>query len=216
MVHSGSRAMGQAIAAHHLRFATARSKQSLAGFDAHEPAGEAYLADASWAIEYAARNRLAMLDAVDRLLDELFGARVDPTSLIHCNHNHVRHEFHDGQWLWVHRKGALSAAAGEPGVIPGSMGSPSFYVTGRGHEPALGSSSHGAGRALARGAACRSITPKRFEREMSGVWFDHRHSARLLDEAPSAYKDIRAVMRAQRDLTRIDRELRPVLSYKGV
>jgi tRNA-splicing ligase RtcB (3'-phosphate/5'-hydroxy nucleic acid ligase) len=95
------------------------------------------------------------------------------------------------------------------------MGSASFHVTGRGCEAALASSSHGAGRALSRGEAAQRIGPRQLGREMRGVWFANRHARQLCDEAPSAYKDIQAVMRAQRELTRIDRKLRPLLSYKG-
>jgi tRNA-splicing ligase RtcB len=92
---------------------------------------------------------------------------------------------------------------------------PSFHVEGRGDERSLGSSSHGAGRALSRGAAAKAITVRQLHREMRGVWFDHRLAPVLRDEAPSAYKDIQEVMRAQRELTRIVRRLDPVLSYKG-
>jgi len=217
MVHSGSRGMGQAITAHHLKTATeALARDQLVSLDAESPPGQAYLADVAWAIDYARENRLAIVAAVERLLAELFDVAVNGDTLIHSNHNHVRSETHHGQPYWVHRKGALSAAAGEPGVIPGSMGSASFHVIGRGEEAALCSSSHGAGRELSRGEASKKINVKRLERELQGVWFDHRQAAQLRDEAPSAYKDIRAVMRAQRELTKIERELRPLLSYKGV
>jgi tRNA-splicing ligase RtcB (3'-phosphate/5'-hydroxy nucleic acid ligase) len=96
------------------------------------------------------------------------------------------------------------------------MGTPSFHVVGRGEAESLCSSSHGAGRQFSRGEASKKINVRRLEREMEGIWFDHRHIALLRDEAPSAYKDIRKVMRAQRELTRIERQLRPILSYKGV
>ena len=95
------------------------------------------------------------------------------------------------------------------------MGSPSFHVTGRGCINSLQSSSHGAGRALSRTEAAQSISPRQLAQQMRSVWFDQRHARRLCDEAPSAYKDVLAVMRAQRELTRIDRQLRPLLSYKG-
>jgi tRNA-splicing ligase RtcB len=217
MVHSGSRGMGQAITAYHVKKAVeAGGRDPLVSFDAESPPGPAYLADVAWAIDYAQQNRLAIVAAVERLLAELFDVAANRDTLIHSNHNHVRRETHLGESYWVHRKGALSAAAGEPGVIPGSMGSASFHVIGRGEESALCSSSHGAGRELSRGEASKKINVKRLEREMQGVWFDHRHAAQLRDEAPSAYKDIRAVMRAQRELTKIERELRPLLSYKGV
>ena len=117
--------------------------------------------------------------------------------------------------LWVHRKGVISARAGEPGLVPGSMGTPSFHVEGRGCEASLCSSSHGAGRAMSRGLARRRISVRALEKQMRHVWFDHRLARRLVDEAPGAYKDISAVMRAQAGLSRIVRKLRPVLSFKG-
>lgn len=217
MVHSGSRGMGQAITAHHLRQAgRARHRTELLGLDSQLHAGQAYLHDVGWAIRYAEQNRMAMIAAVETLLADLLNVRADPESLIHCNHNHVRRETHGGQEVWVHRKGALSARDAEPGVIPGSMGSASFHVIGRGEAAALCSSSHGAGRELSRREAFQKIQTRRLEREMHGVWFDHRQAARLCDEAPSAYREIHSVMRAQRDLTKIVRQLRPLLSYKGV
>jgi len=214
---SGSRGMGQAITAHHLKKARQEGQvDALVRFEAESAAGQAYLNDVALAVAYAEHNRLAIVAAVEQLLAELFDVASDRGTLIHSNHNHVRQETPDGQLYWVHRKGALSAAGGAPGVIPGSMGSVSFHVVGRGEEQALCSSSHGAGRELSRGEASKRINLRRLEREMLGVWFDHRHAAMLRDEAPSAYKDIHAVMRAQRELTRIERQLRPLLSYKGV
>jgi tRNA-splicing ligase RtcB len=118
--------------------------------------------------------------------------------------------------LWVHRKGAMSASSDELGIIPGSMGTQSYHVMGRGCEDALRSSSHGAGRAMSRDEARRRISTRELDRMMHGIWFDHRAAELIRDEAPSAYKDIRRVMRAQRDLTRIVRTLRPVLCYKGM
>jgi tRNA-splicing ligase RtcB len=126
MVHSGSRAMGQAIAAQHA------CASRLTALDAATPAGEAYLADAAWARRYAAGNRLAMLAAVEKLLAEQFGIQADADSLIHADHNHVAREQHFGQQYFVHRKGAQSAAPGEPGIIPGSIGTASFHTIGRG------------------------------------------------------------------------------------
>lgn len=169
----------------------------------------------NWAVSYASENRLAMIHAVAELMSDLFDVEIERASLIHSNHNHVRREEHFGRKLWVHRKGALSASLGELGVIPGSMGTSSYHVAGRGQPKSLCSSSHGAGRRLSRGDAFRKITSQQFESELRGVWFDHRRAARLRDEAPSAYKNIHAVMQAQRELTRIDRQLRPLLNYKG-
>lgn len=214
MVHSGSRAMGQAIQAHHLKNATP-SSTGLRYLVAHSAGGEAYLNDVRWALDYASANREAMVDAVVEIMKHEHGVDADRTSFISCHHNFVDREDIDGRSLWVHRKGAISARAGEPGLVPGSMGTPSFHVRGRGCDRSLFSSSHGAGRVMSRSVARRSISVKALKRQMTHVWFDHRMARRLVDEAPSAYKDISAVMRAQNPLTRIVRKLRPVLSFKG-
>ena len=96
------------------------------------------------------------------------------------------------------------------------MGTSSYHVEGRGCPESLHSSSHGAGRSMSRDEARRRISVRSLERQMGSVWFDHRSADGLREEAPQAYKDIGAVLRAQHDLTRVLRRLRPVLSYKGV
>ena len=214
MLHSGSRGMGQAIADHHLR-TTTPAASGLGFLEASTEAGRAYLSDLGWAIEYAMQNRLRMAHAVQDLTQSIFAASLDWSTLIHCHHNHVRRESHQGEELWIHRKGALPASGDETGVIPGSMGSRSFHVAGRGVATALRSSSHGAGRLQPRHVARQKVSRRDLQHQMKGIWFDQRHSDNLRDEAPNAYKDISRVMRAQRELTRIVRELRPVLAYKG-
>ena len=212
-VHSGSRAIGQTITRYHLKRATKTSGYDV--LDAEAEPGAAYLRDVDWAIEYAQANRLAMLRAMERWLAAKVDIAVDWNSLIHTHHDHVRRETHDGRELWVHRKGAQPADEGELGIVPGSMGSATYHITGRGRAESLRSCSHGAGRAIRRGEAFKRIAGKQLLRELDGVWFDHRRAEQLRDEAPSAYKEIGRVMRAQRDLVRIERELRPVLCYKG-
>jgi tRNA-splicing ligase RtcB len=215
MIHSGSRAIGQAIADHHLM--NARPAESgLKYLDSNADVGRLYLSDVHWARMYAAQNRLAMLAAVSELMQKRFAITSDANTLIHSDHNHVQQELHAGKSLWIHRKGAQSAALDEPGIIPGSMGTANFHTAGRGCENALLSSSHGAGRALTRTDARRKVTGKDFVRQVGNLWYDHRIANKLRDEAPVAYKDIRRVMKAQHNLTRIVRELRPLLSYKGV
>ncbi len=150
------------------------------------------------------------------MLTEVTGDGADPNTAINCHHNFIEVTEHQGQRLWVHRKGAISAREGEPGMIPGSMGAASYHVEGRGCAEALWSSSHGAGRSLSRTEARTRISRRALEHQMAGVWFDYRKSADLLEEAPRAYKDIDKVMTAQRELTRIVRRLRPLLSYKGM
>ncbi len=143
------------------------------------------------------------------------GARAESATRFGCHHNHVQLTDAITPPLWVHRKGAISAHDGEPGIIPGSMSAPSFHVRGRGNAEALWSSSHGAGRVMSRTAARARFSVAALGRQAKGVWFDQRIAHRLVDEAPAAYKDITKVMRAQRALTRIVRKLEPVLSYKG-
>ena len=156
-----------------------------------------------------------MAKGVGTVLQNTLGARLCWETVVTTDHNRVSLEHYGGRELWVHRKGAMPAGLGQAGVLPGSMGSASFHVEGRGHEAALCSSAHGAGRALSRTAARAKVTDREFRRQMEGVWYDFRLSDKLRDEAPAAYKDIAAVLRAQRDLTRVTRRLRPVLVYKG-
>jgi tRNA-splicing ligase RtcB len=214
VVHSGSRGVGQAITRHHTR--SARPGSGLVSLDADSAAGQAYLADVDWGRRYAAENRLAMLRAVEAILEDEFATTLDWTTLIHSDHDHVRRECHFGESFWVHRKGAQPASAGESGIIPGSMGTATFHVEGRGCPEALQSCSHGAGRELSRTDARQSIGVAAFERQLRGIWFDRRRSAALREEAPAAYKDIGQVLRAQGDLVKIRRRLEPRLSYKGV
>ncbi len=214
MVHSGSRAMGQAIQAHHLKNA-ARTSTGLGFVRACTPEGDAYLNDVRWALDYAAANRSAMVGAVVEIMVDLFGVTAQSSPFISCHHNFVAQEEIGDRRLWVHRKGVISARSEEPGLVPGSMGTSSYHVEGRGCEASLCSSSHGAGRVMSRGLARRRISVRALEKQMKHVWFDQRLARRLVDEAPSAYKDITAVMRAQSSLTRIVRKLTPVLSFKG-
>ena len=215
MIHTGSRAVGQAVRGHHLSRAT-RVAGGMLALDATTPAGQAYLHDMNFARRYADANRRAIAQILSDLLRQHLAARPIGDSLITCDHNHVAsEEFDDGEPLWVHRKGAMPAGAGVASVLPGSMGTMSFHVEGRGCSAALRSSAHGAGRAMSRNVARRRITTRDLTRQMSGVWYDPRLSATLREEAPSAYKDIRAVLRAQHDLVRVTRKLRPVVVYKG-
>lgn len=214
MVHSGSRAMGPSIRHHHEATAK-RDPSGLAVIDAESPEGERYLADAAFAAQYARSSREHMLEAAASLVEETLGIARDPGSIIACDHNHVRREEHGGELLWVHRKGAMFMGEGVPGVLPGSMGSPSYHVEGRGNPEALCSAAHGAGRSMSRADARRRISTRAFEREVASVWFDRRIANKLREEAPSAYKDIGEVMKAQRDLVKVTRRVTPVLAYKA-
>ncbi|MEM9803462.1 MAG: RtcB family protein, partial [Planctomycetota bacterium] len=210
MIHSGSRGMGQAIRKH-WESVGARVRGGLQALDVDSSEGRAYLADVEWALGYAEANRELLLEALGRVVADVVGGEAAPESRIGCHHNFVRRESHAGEELWVHRKGAISARDGEPGIIPGSMGSTSYHVIGRGCAASLASSSHGAGRRLSRARARRVVTPDELVRQMEGVWFDARMAHGLREEAPEVYKDVTKVMRAQKALTRTVRRLRPLL-----
>jgi tRNA-splicing ligase RtcB len=214
MVHSGSRAMGRAMREFHE--AKVRDETSgLKSMSAGSGDGVAYLSDVRWARTYAKAGRRAMVEGAAEVLRGLVGARTDGASYFDCDHNHVELETHFGAEVWVHRKGAMSASDGEAGSIPGSMGTWSFHVSGRGEVSSLRSSSHGAGRAMSRDEARRRVRSFDLRRKMEGVYFDVRLAEGLREESPAAYKDVRAVLRAEAELTRVVRRLRPVVVYKG-
>lgn len=215
MVHSGSRVLGQAIRDHHLSRGEPVD-HGLRILDASSTAGAEYLHDAGCARRYAHASRRAIAEQVGHVLASTLGSKVCWETAITTDHNHVARERFGDRDLWIHRKGAMPAHAGERGLLPGSMGNLSFHVEGRGHEPALCSSAHGAGRAMSRAEARSRISERELRRQMEGVWYDARLAAQLRDEAPSAYKDIRSVLRAQTQLVKVTRTLRPILNYKGV
>lgn len=213
-VHTGSRGIGRAIFEHHLQ-GTPPGADGFVAWPEDAPAGAAYLADLAWAFRYAEHSRALVVERAAAVIEEVLGTSRIETSRIVCQHNHVRAELHGGRRLLVHRKGAIPAAVDEAGIVPGSMGTASALILGRGEPASLCSSAHGAGRALSRGLARATISPRDLERQMSGVWFDHRRLDTLRDEAPAAYKDLDQVLRAQRPLVRLRHRLRPLLAYKG-
>lgn len=215
MVHSGSRAIGPAVRDHHLEGAQ-RVGEGLRALDGVSPSGRAYLHDLAYARRFAAASRAAMAAEAATAVGPILGARLCWDTAISTDHNHVSRERHADQDLWVHRKGAMPAPLDASGVLPGSMGTASYHVRGRGHGDSLCSSAHGAGRALSRTAARAAISEHDLRRQMQAVWYDFRLAGKLRDEAPGAYKDVTAVLRAQRELVRVTRVLRPVLNHKGL
>jgi tRNA-splicing ligase RtcB len=214
MIHSGSRAMGQAIKAYHVSNAGIRSGSMMA-IDTATAAGQAYLHDQNWARDYAKANRECMGQLVIDLLRRWLKIDAVHSTVIRCDHNHVQCEEHLGQRMLVHRKGAMPAGSGQAGVDPGSMGTCSYHVTGKGCELSLRSSAHGAGRLLSRHAARERFNRKDLSRQMEKVWFDPRLADSLREESPKSYKDVRAVLRAQEELVSIERIVKPMLVYKG-
>src|SRR6185436_2667168 len=170
MIHSGSRSMGQVICSHHLAKAElVGSGLRVLDFDLAD--GQAYAADMHWARRYADANRRAMAQSVEAAAHDVLGCELDWSTLIAVDHNHAQRESHFGQELWVHRKGAMPAALGSSGVLPGSMGTESFHVQGLGCEQSLQSSAHGAGRKLSREQARKTVSHHALQRQMEGVWY---------------------------------------------
>ena len=221
MLHSGSRGIGNRIGSHFIALARDEMKR---WFIALPDADLAYLAEGSqhfddyvdavgWAQDFARANREVMMERVLGVLRHRFRDFDLGHTMVDCHHNYVAREKHFGARVWVARKGALSAAAGEPGIIPGSMGAKSFIVRGRGEKAALASCSHGAGRAMSRTEAKKRFTVADHVRATRGV--ECRKDAAVVDETPGAYKDIDAVMAAQADLVDVVHTLKQVLCVKG-
>ncbi len=214
VVHTGSRALGPAIQRAHEASGTVRGR--LVGIDADSDAGRSFLHDHDVAVAYAAASREQLLAAAAAVVQRVLGFDPVVASFVDNDHNHVRREDHGDGPVWVHRKGAIPAGEGQRGVIPGSMGTATYLVEGRGCPEALGSSSHGAGRCLSRAEARQRVSPAALRQQMGEVCFDVSRAEGLCEEAPAAYKDVERVMRAQRALTRAVGVHRPVLSHKGV
>jgi len=218
MLHSGSRHIGAALAAYHMK--TARRlfhnqdlpDPDLAVFLAGTPPFEAYRRDLFWAQEYAALNRAVMLERIKDVVRD-FWPRARFETPISCHHNYVAEEHHFGEDLLVTRKGAIRAGSGDLGIIPGSMGAKSFIVRGKGNPLSFESASHGAGRRMSRTQANKTFTVVDLERQTAGV--ECRKDRGVIDEAPKAYKDIDRVMEQQSDLVEIVAELKQVVCVKG-
>jgi tRNA-splicing ligase RtcB len=142
------------------------------------------LADAALARRFADASRRQIAALVGEVVSAAVGGALQWQTAITTDHNHVALERRAEADLWVHRKGAMPAWPDEGGVLPGSMGSASFHVEGRGCAAALCSSAHRAGRLLSRTDARRTVTVRDLQQQMDGIWYDHRQAARLRDEAP--------------------------------
>jgi tRNA-splicing ligase RtcB len=222
MLHSGSRYLGVEVRDWYVEQGASqpgidkRLYSRIPHLPKDSPLAEDYLADMSLVVEFARESRREMMIRTLEVVREFSGGldvRGTSEALIDIKHNYVESEKHFGESLFVHRKGAVRLGLAQKGLIPGSMGTSSFLVEGRGNEHAFFSSAHGGGRRMSRTEATRKITRKDYAASLTDVVC--AHSDLLLDEAPEAYKDIRVVMRGQADLVKTLVELRPVLSLKG-
>ena len=223
MLHSGSRGIGNRIGSHFIRLAQGECEKwhvKLPNRDlAYLPEGTEYHDDyveaVGWAQDYAYENRQIMLELVLGQIAGLTGVgiKLDGDTAVNCHHNYVQKENHYGSNVFVTRKGAVRARVGDLGIIPGSMGARSYIVEGLGNPLSFNSCSHGAGRIMSRSEAKRTFTVLDHIAATKGVMC--RKDEGVLDETPGAYKDIKAVMEAQKDLVKIKHTLKAVLCVKG-
>lgn len=223
VLHSGSRGIGNQLATKHIERAKKEwdhdlyplEDPDLAYFEQGSAGFNAYIDDMLWAQDYALANREQMMDNALRVFFELNGQGCE-VDRINCHHNFSRLELHrENLNLWITRKGAISADVGERGIIPGSMGTRSYIVEGLGDHHSWKSCSHGAGRRLSRNQAKKTLSIESLNEAMEGKVWQHDKAAELLDEHPSSYKDIDAVMADQEDLVKVLHALRQFLNYKG-
>jgi tRNA-splicing ligase RtcB len=222
VLHSGSRGIGNRLAQRHIAKARHLAKAlelrledpALAWFTEGTPEFAAYIADMLWAQDYALANREQMMTStIGAVVDFLgFGREV---RRINCHHNFTQREVHGGQELWITRKGAIRAETSDFGVIPGSMGTRSYIVRGRGNPASWSSCSHGAGRRHSRTKAKQLFSTGDLAQAMKGKVWQRDQARALLDESPGAYKDIDQVMADQADLVEVQHTLTQILNYKG-
>ena len=222
MLHSGSRGIGNAIGSYFIELAKRDMRkwflnlpdQDLAYFPEGTDHFDEYVEAVGWAQDYAALNRRLMMTnvmaAMRASIAKPFEAELEA---VNCHHNYVSRENHFGENVLVTRKGAVRAAKGVMGIIPGSMGAKSFIVRGLGNPDSFDSCSHGAGRVMSRTQAKREVTLDEHIAATAGV--ECRKDAGVIDETPRAYKPIEAVMAAQADLVEIVHTLKQVVCVKG-
>ena len=220
-LHSGSRGVGNKIAQAHIKVAQTAMKKwwitlpdpDLAYLVEGTAEFDRYIAELGWAQRFALLNREEMMDRVVRQFADWVGAPVEEQERINCHHNFTQRERHFGKDVWLSRKGAISARAGQAGLIPGSMGTASYVVEGKGNPVALESSPHGAGRAYSRSAARKAFTHDQLRTAMEGI--EYRDTDAFLDEIPAAYKPIDQVMADAAELVTIRHTLRQIVNVKG-
>src|SRR3954469_9942301 len=219
-LHSGSRGVGNKLAMKHIGVAQRQCEKrwislpdrDLAYLVEGEPEFWSYLEALRWAQRFAYLNREEMMHRVIDCFEEWAGP-IERVEEINCHHNYTVREHHFGKDVWLSRKGAIDAAEGVRGLIPGSMGTKSYVVTGKGNRLALSSSPHGAGRNHSRAAARRLFTRGDLDQRMAGIAWGE--SDAFLDEHPNAYKDIDVVMEDAKDLVSIDHTLHQIVNVKG-
>lgn len=223
MLHSGSRNIGNMLAQNHINTAKNVAKLAeaklpdpdLSYFVAGTPEFAAYWRDLQWAQDYARFNREVMMTRFKRIVEKHLagGKPMKPLLSVNCHHNYAEKETHFGEEVYVTRKGAVRAQTSDYGIIPGSMGTKSYIVKGKGHADSYCSCSHGAGRVMSRNQAKKRFSLDDLLQQTAGV--ECRKDQGVLDEIPGAYKPIDEVMASQSDLVEIVATLKQVVCVKG-
>jgi tRNA-splicing ligase RtcB (3'-phosphate/5'-hydroxy nucleic acid ligase) len=222
-LHSGSRGVGYKLATRNIKVAkqlcsdkgVSLPNPDLAYLEEGTLEFDTYIAELRWAQQFALANREEMMDRFRQTFAHWMHVDPDDVELerVNTHHNYSAPERHADKDVWLTRKGAVDAHQGEMGVIPGSMGTPSYVVRGKGNPASLCSAPHGAGRRFSRSEARRRFTVDDLAERMKGI--DYRHGAPWVDEIPDAYKPIDVVMEDSRDLVEVVTTLRQVVNVKG-
>lgn len=218
-LHSGSRGVGNKIAQKHIKIAQAECKnedlpdKDLAYLTEGTEEFESYIKELNWAQRFAFLNREEMMDRFARELGFFVEKQLEEVERINCHHNYTVQEEHYGETIWLTRKGAVLADEGTPALIPGSMGTASYVVSGKGNAEALRSAPHGAGRRMSRNQAKKRFSTADLDSRMAGIVY--RPGKEWIDEIPDAYKDIDQVMADAADLVTIRHKLRQIVNVKG-
>lgn len=225
MVHSGSRNLGFRVAGHYNKLAINLNKRwkaavpaawQLAALPLESKEGRQYFREMSYCVDFASANRAVICRQVQQALHDQVSAAIAFAEPINVAHNYAAVEEHFGKRVVVHRKGATRAGAGETGIIPGSQGSTSYLVRGKGNPESFCSCSHGAGRKMGRKQAQKNLDLTRERRRLDEQGIIHAiRSRRDLEEAVGAYKDIDLVIANQQDLVDVVDVLRPLAVIKG-
>ena len=220
-LHSGSRGVGNKLANKHIKIARALCEKwwiqlpddDLAYLPERTPEFWAYIRDLRWAQHFALLNREEMMARMADCVQSWIGREAEVAQTVNCHHNYTVPEEHFGKKVWLSRKGAIDASAGRAGVIPGSMGTRSYVVSGKGNRLSLNSAPHGAGRMYSRSAARKKFSRAELDAAMAGI--EWRRTSAFLDEIPAAYKEIDQVMADASDLVEIRHTLRQIVNVKG-
>jgi len=223
MIHSGSRNLGFKVANYYNKLAVELNEKYKSGVPkSHELAflpvdseeGQAYIKEMSYCVDFALANRKLMMERVKLQFEYYADSKIKFDPMINIAHNYASLEHYSGKNVWIHRKGATLAREGTIGIIPGSQGTKSYIVKGKGNKDSFYSCSHGAGRKMGRGQAKKTLSLAEEQKKLEGIIHSVRHEQDL-DEAPGAYKDITIVMANQNDLVDVLVELTPLAVIKG-